>query len=124
MTTNLEPNKFGTSADPEVLDKPKRRRFTREKKMEILDEIDKAPGDTGLILRREGIYSSHLYQWRRWRETMGAVDPKEKHNELAKANRRIVSLELKLKKAETIIDLQKKISQLMDLEQERPTESA
>jgi transposase len=124
MTANSDPNKFGTSADPEVLDKPKRRRFTRDKKMEILDEIDKAPGETGLILRREGLYSSHLYQWRRWRETMGTVDPKEKHNELAKANRRIVSLELKLKKAEAIIDLQKKISQLMDLEQDRSTESA
>jgi hypothetical protein len=54
MSTNLEPNPVGTSADPDVLGQPKRRRFGREKKMEILDEIDRTPDQTGLILT-EGI---------------------------------------------------------------------
>jgi transposase len=124
MTDNLDQNRVGTSADPEVLERPKRRRFSREKKMAILDEIDQSPDKTGLILRREGIYSSHLFQWRRWRETMGKANPKDKHNELAKANRKIVNLELRLKKAEAIIDLQKKNSQMMDLDQEGSLETA
>ena len=55
---------------------------------------------------------------------MGKANPKDKHNELAKANRKIVNLELRLKKAEAIIDLQKKISQMMDLDQEGSLETA
>ena len=122
MTTNSNHKNSGKSVNPEVLEKPKRRRFTRVKKMAVLDEIDRNLGDTGLILRREGLYSSHLYQWRRWRDKMGNNSTKAKHNELAKANRKIESLELKLKKAEAIIDLQKKITQIMDLDQNKNSE--
>ena len=122
MTTNSNHKSSGKSVNPEVLERPKRRKFSRDKKMAVLDEIDRNLGDTGLILRREGIYSSHLYQWRRWRDKMGNTSTKDKHNELAKANRKIESLELKLRKAEAIIDLQKKISQIMDLDQNKNSE--
>jgi transposase-like protein len=55
--------------DPAVDEKPKRRRFTAEYKLRILREADrcKAPGDIGALLRREGLYSSHLTAWRRER---------------------------------------------------------
>jgi transposase len=124
MTKKLTKNTTGTSVDPETLAKPKKRLFKKEVKMAVLDEIDRNPGETGLILRREGLYSSHLYQWRQWREKMGISKTKDTHNELAKANRKIVNLELKLKKAEAIIDLQKKISALMDLDQKENLERA
>ena len=55
--------------DPEVVEKPKRRRFTADYKQRILDEADacKEPGEVGTLLRREGLYSSHLAGWRRQR---------------------------------------------------------
>ena len=55
--------------DPEVPEKAKRRRFTAEYKLRILQEADQAaePGETGALLRREGLYSSHLADWRRQR---------------------------------------------------------
>jgi transposase len=110
-------NLVGKDVNPESLQRPKRRIFRSEQKMAILDEIDTSPHQVGLILRREGIYSSHLFQWRRWREKMGKGSTKDVHNNLAKATRKIASLELKLKKAELIIDIQKKISEMMQLDQ-------
>ena len=52
--------------DPESLEKPIRRRFTVEYKLHILDLVDACtePGSIGALLRREGLYSSHLFQWR------------------------------------------------------------
>ena len=97
-------------------DKPKRRRFSAEFKLKILDEIDQNPDSTGLILRREAVYSSNLVSWRRWREKMGEGRSKSVHNENARLKRENDRLKMKLKKAETIIDLQKKISQIMEME--------
>lgn len=56
--------------DPEVPERPKRRRFTAEYKLAILKEADAAtePGEIGALLRREGLYSSHLVDWRRQRD--------------------------------------------------------
>src|SRR5262249_51372081 len=67
--------------DPEIPDKAKRRTFTAEYKTRILAETDKAaPGEIGAILRREGLYSSHLVGWRRDREggALGALAPKRR----------------------------------------------
>ena len=52
--------------DPEVVAKPKRRRFTAEYRLRILEEADQCTesGDVGRLLRREGLYSSHLTKWR------------------------------------------------------------
>lgn len=102
---------------PEVPEKPKRRRFTAEYKHKILDEIDRSHGNIGNILRREGLYSSQLAQWKRWRNSMGEGGSKSIHNENAKLKRENERLKLKLKKAEGLIDLQKKIADIMNLSQ-------
>jgi len=96
-------------------EKPSRRRFSAEFKFKILDEIDSNPDSVGIILRREGLYSSSLVQWRRWRNKMGEGGTKSVHNENAKLKRENEALKRKLKKAETIIELQKKISEIMGL---------
>src|SRR5450759_5169624 len=59
--------------DPEVAERPTRRRFTAAYKVAILDELDRAttPGSKGAILRREGLYSSHVTDWRRLRALGG-----------------------------------------------------
>ncbi len=110
---------MGSSKLTEVkpAEKPSRRRFSAEEKLRILDEIDNSSEQIGMILRREGIYSSHLVQWRRWRLKMGEGGAKVMHNENAKLKREVARLEMKLKKAEVIIDLQKKIAELIHLEQ-------
>lgn len=107
MTTK----KFIATEPPE---KPTRRKFPAEFKLKILDEIDQNPEITGLILRREGLYSSNLVTWKRWREKMGEGRSKNIYNENDKLKRENERLKMKLKRAETIIELQKKISQILD----------
>ena len=113
------------SPDPEVTPKAKRRSFSAADKKKILAEVDAAAGtgNIGEILRREGIYSSTLTGWRKERET--AVDtafsqkrgPEPKHNPLTAENeklrRRNQRLEEELRKAEIIIDVQKKVALLL-----------
>jgi transposase-like protein len=112
--------------DPAVEAKPQRRRFTAEYKVRILREVEraKAPGEVGAILRREGLYSSLLTQWRRDRDRVvksglaarkrgpkaKVVDPKVK--QLERENAR---LERKLKQAETIIAFQKKVAEILGI---------
>lgn len=105
-----------TQVDP--AEKPRRRRFEAEYKLKILDEIDRSPNQIGLILRREGLYSSHLVLWRRWRNQMGEGGSKAVHNENAKLKRENERLKLKLKKAESLIELQKKASEILRLHRE------
>lgn len=117
--------------DPEVVAKPKRRRFTAEYKLQILRKADacKGPGEVGALLRREGLYSSHLSSWRQQRDR-GAlaglkgkkrgrkakpVDPRVK--QLEKENAR---LRRELWKAETIISVQKKVSELLGIPLKSP----
>lgn len=102
-----------STLSPEVPDQPRRRQFSAEYKLKILDEIDQSDEKVGVILRREGLYSSQLVQWKRWRIKMGEGGAKSLHNENAKLKRENERLKIKLKKAETIIDLQKKIAQMM-----------
>ena len=63
--------------DPAVPEKPVRRRFTAEYKLRILREADRCtqPGQLGALLRREGLYSSHLTTWRRQRDDRNAGRP-------------------------------------------------
>ena len=111
----------GHAKDPEVAQIAKRRKHSSEYKLRLLDEIENNPGKTGIILRREGLYSSNVTRWKIWRNQMNkpkhsASSPnKQLHNELAKAQRHIKRLELKLQKAEGIIDLQKKTSEMLNL---------
>jgi len=116
----------GGAPDPEVEAKAKRRRFSAEYRLQILRQADacKAPGELGALLRREGLYSSLLSTWRRQRE-QGAlaalrarkrgpkpkpVDPRMK--ELEKQNAR---LQRKLKQAEMIIEVQKKVHEILGI---------
>jgi transposase len=110
----------GRTADPEVVSVAKRRRHSMDYKLKILTEIDANPGKTGLILRREGLYSSYLTKWRQWRDEDSmqkkpTSENKQMHNEMAKLKRENARLTLQLQKAEGIIDLQKKASELLDL---------
>jgi len=112
--------------DPEVRPKAKRRHFTAEYKKHILDEADACQTATqrGALVRREGLYSSHLTIWRRQR-AQGILDglaPKKrgvKSDPLALENAQLRSdkkrLEQQLERAEMIIEVQKKISLLLGL---------
>jgi len=112
--------------DPEVPATPTRRRFSAEYRLRILKEADacKKAGELGALLRREGLYSSHLITWRQQRDR-GAlvgmrttkrgpqprpVDPRVK--QLEAENRR---LQRKLQRAETIITLQKKVAEILGI---------
>ena len=113
--------------DPEVVAKAKRRTFTAEYKQRILQEADSAaatPGGVGALLRREGLYSSHLVSWRRERRAgvLEALKPRKRgpqseRNPLAEENqklrRQVGQLTEKLRKAEIIIDVQKKVAALL-----------
>lgn len=113
--------------DPEVLAKAQRRTFTAEYKLGIVEEADHAaePGAIGALLRREGLYSSHLVEWRRLRETgaLGALSKrrgrKPTRNPLAEENSKLKAelarVNKKLQQAEIIIDVQKKVSALLGI---------
>lgn len=112
--------------DPEVRPKAKHRHFTAEYKKRILDEADACISSTqrGALVRREGLYSSHLTMWRRQR-AQGILDglaPKKrgvKSDPLALENAQLrrenQRLEQQLQRAEMIIEVQKKISLLLGL---------
>jgi transposase-like protein len=106
--------------DSEVLEKAARRRFTAEYKQRILVEADACtkPGQISVLLRREGLYSSHLSKWREQREEAiraGLSKPRgrpaEEKNPLAEENARlqqeIQRLPARLTQAQTLIDVQK-----------------
>ena len=112
--------------NPEVVAKPRRRTFTADYKRRILNEADAArfSGSIGALLRREGLYSSHLVTWRREREA-GILDaltphkrgPKSKRHPLEEENQKLrrqnERLTDQLRKAEIIIDVQKKVAALL-----------
>jgi transposase len=116
------------AATPELSDRPRRRTFTVQDKLRILAEIDRAPaGGTGAILRREGLYSSTLSDWRGLRDA-GAFSgqtpvkrgPKPAPRnpmatELAQVKRENARLVRRLEHAETIISIQKKVATLLGL---------
>lgn len=113
--------------NPEVIVGAKRRSFTAEYKLGILAEADAAasqPGAIGALQRREGLYSSHLVTWRREREagilkglTPQKRGPKSKRNpqeeEMQKLRRENQRLTEQLRKAEIMIDVQKKVGALL-----------
>jgi len=116
------PSHPATAPDPEVAARRTRRRFTTKYKLEILRKADACsqPGQVGALLRREGLYSSLLVTWRRQqREGLTPkkrgrkaqpVDPKLK--KLEHENR---ALQRRLKKAEAIIEFQKKVHELLGI---------
>jgi len=112
--------------DPEVPERPVRRRFTAEYKLRIVEEANAAsePGQVGALLRREGLYSSHLVDWRR-QYRLGALSSlarprgRPKPNPLAAENerlsRQVNRLERRLATAERIIEIQGKVSELLGI---------
>lgn len=118
--------------ETEVLEKASRRRFSGEYKQRILNEADacQEPGQIGALLRREGLYSSHLSKWREQSnaaqraalEPPRGRKPREK-NLLAEENTRLQQevqrLQARLTQAQAIIDVQKKLSQLLGLDETR-----
>ena len=113
--------------DPEVVPKAKRRKFSAEYKRRILEEADNCtePGQIGALLRREGLYSSHLSTWRRQRDRglVQALSPKKRgrkrkdelEREVARLQRENERLQASLEQAETVIEVQKKLSRLLGL---------
>jgi transposase len=113
--------------DPEVVAKAKRRIFTGEYKQRILAEADQAKsesGGIGALLRREGLYSSHLVTWRHERSagilhalTPQRRGPKSKRSPLDDENQKLrrdnERLREDLRKAEIVIDIQKKVAALL-----------
>jgi transposase-like protein len=125
----LEAKALGVIPDSAVPAKPTRRRFTMEYKLRVLREAEgcKGLGEVGALLRREGLYSSHLAAWRRERERgalagLGARKRGRKRRleralekraaELERENKR---LRKRLEQAEAIIEVQKKVSRLLGI---------
>ncbi len=108
----------------EVVVVARRRRFTAEYKRRILDEADRAGrGEIGLILRREGLYSSQLSQWRDWRNGMTSKKKdcrltNELKTEVQCLQKENARLKLKLRKAEAMLDLQKKAAEILSYDDE------
>jgi transposase-like protein len=116
--------------DPEVRDRPKRRSFTAKYKLAILRELDACtePGDVGALLRREGLYSSHIADWRKKRAAgeLQALAPRKTGRprkarnalapEVARLERENARLEEELRKARLIIEVQKKVSEMLEIE--------
>jgi transposase len=115
--------------DPAVPERPLRRRFPAEYKLRILGEADRCtqPGQLGALLRREGLYSSHLTAWRQQRTegTLAGLTPKRRgrkanpdaaviaeNQRLQRENQRLLA---KLRQAETIIEVQKKLSEILGI---------
>ena len=122
-----KPSSSVKTPDPQVKQKIVRRAFTSAYKLSILEQADQCQGhgELGKLLRREGLYSSHLSTWRRLRRegTLQALKNKPHgskpmlepavRRELEQLRRRNAKLEHELEKAHTIIDVQKKLSSIL-----------
>jgi transposase len=117
------------ASDPEVRERAARRRFTAEYKLQVLRDADQCAGagERGALLRREGLYSSHLTTWRRQREhgALAALAPQKRGRprapesplarRVAELERDKARLERRLQQAEAIIDAQKKLAEILGL---------
>jgi hypothetical protein len=110
--------------DPEVPQRARRRTFTARYKLEVLAAYDAAePGEKGAILRREGLYSSHLVEWRRARDAgalaalaqpRGRKRPDARDAQIAALRREKERLEQELAKARFVVDVQAKLQALLE----------
>ncbi len=115
----------GSAPDPELVERPKRRKFSAEYKLQVVREADACtqPGEIGALLRREGLYSSHLVQWRRARDA-GALEALERPRgrrkpdlrdaRIAELERRARRAEAELDKARRVIEIQGNVSALLE----------
>lgn len=131
MTTEILParpvSEEPQRPDPEVVERAKRRTFTAEYRMRMVREADActAPGERGALLRREGLYSSHITHWRKQRDrgalaglsTKRGPKPKRSSEEIenAKLRRENEKLKKDLAAAELVIKVQKNVSALLGI---------
>jgi transposase-like protein len=125
--SSTTPVASSAAPDPEVRAVAKRRQFTAAYKLSVLEEADRCsnPGAIGALLRREGLYSSHLTMWRREREAgalaaLGARRGRKaklsaEQRRVAELERRCAQLERELSQAHTIVEVQKKLCTLLGL---------
>ena len=122
--------------DTEVVDRPTRRRFSATYKQRIVEEADRCrePGEVGRLLRREGLYSSHLTAWRKAARSGSlrglskkrgrkAIERNPLQGKVQKLERECARLEKELHKAHLIIDVQGKVAGLLGLSLEDGTNS-
>jgi len=128
VSANPEGGRAAPRPNPEVVPRAKRRTYTGDYKQQVLDEADAArgSGEIGAVLRRHGLYSSHLTKWRQERKS-GIQEglapqkrgPKSKVNPLTAENQKLQRdndrLTDRLRKAEIIIDVQKKVAMLLGI---------
>jgi transposase len=110
--------------DPQVPERARRRTFTAQYKLDVVAAYDAAPdGEKGAVLRREGLYSSHIVEWRRARDSGAlaglapprgrpAADPRDV--QIARLNREKRQLEQELAKARFVVDVQAKLHALLE----------
>lgn len=118
------PGVTGATVDPEVVAKARRRTYTAAYKQRILAELDacKQPGEVGAVLRREGLYSSHINTWRRQRDEAGlrGLAPKQRgrkgksaaDQEMERLRKENERLRKRLQRADTLLELQKKVFEI------------
>src|SRR4051794_37335906 len=115
----------GSAPDPELVERPKRRRFTAKYKLEILEQAEACtrPGEIGELLRREGLYTSHLTAWRKQRKTgalrelgqpRGRQPVDRRDQEIAQLKRRLERSQAELGKARRVIEIQGNVSALLE----------
>jgi transposase len=115
----------GSPPDPELVERPKRRRFAAKYKLEILERADACtrPGEVGELLRREGLYTSHLTYWRKQRrdgalrelgQSRGRKPADRRDGEIAELRRRAERAEAELEKARKVIEIQGNVSALLE----------
>jgi transposase len=121
----------------EVVAKAERRRFTAEYKLRVLHEADrcKQPGEIGALLRREGLYWSNLITWRKQRQSGELAGlrgkrrgPKRREknplaNRVRELERENVQLKRRAERAEGIVELQKKVSEILGIDLQKSAES-
>lgn len=116
--------------ETEVSARPKRRRFSAEEKRKILEEADACtkPGELGALLRRNGVYSSYLSSWRQARDRgeLQALAPKKRgpkanvphplEREVVELKRALAKAEARAKHAEALVEVQKKVADLLGIQ--------
>ena len=137
MTATQTTSTTSSTHDPEIRPKAVRTQWSARERLRILEAADACPpGEIGALLRREGIYSSHLSRWRRQRTQaeLASLEPKRRAApspamhaqaaELARLQRENQRLQAKLTQAEVIIDVQKKLATLFGITLPDPPNTA
>jgi hypothetical protein len=115
----------GALPDPELVERPKRRRFAAKYKLEILEKAEACtrPGEVGELLRREGLYTSHLTYWRKQRRDgalkelgrpRGRKPADKRDQEIAALTRRAERAEAELAKMKRVVEIQGNVSALLE----------